>query len=329
VTTGAAAGVTSPSLRGWIWDVRRCALHDGPGIRTIVFLKGCPLSCLWCCNPETQVPGHDMIWIAEKCLGCDLCLSVCARGAVLREGDGARRITAECDFCGECAERCPGEAMTMAGRHASVDDVLREVERDALFACRSGGGLTLSGGEPLAQPEFASELLRLYRRAGSGGTAVETCGAVPWGAFEMALPHTDLFLYDVKHMDPDAHARCTGAPNAQILDNAKRLAAAGAPIVVRLPLVPGSNDGEENVRQTARFARSLRALRIDLLPYHRLGEPRYARVKRRQNETSRPGGQRSVVAGYPLFGLAAPDAAAVERARGIAEAEGIEVGVGG
>ena len=270
-------------MNGLVWDIRKYSLHDGPGIRTTVFLKGCPLSCLWCSNPESQVGDPEVAWVREKCLSCGTCVQACVREAITVDRSGRRRIDpARCDLCGDCAARCPGGAMAMVGRAMSVDAVLHEVGQDAIFYSRSGGGLTLSGGEPLAQAAFAAELLRRYKSDYVGfHTSVETCGEAPWEALALVAPHVDLFLYDIKHMDTLEHRRLTGAGNERILENAARLAARRASIVVRLPLVPGCNDDEENLRRTAEFARSvLGADRVDLLPYHRLGEPKYSRVGR-------------------------------------------------
>ena len=267
-----------PSCRGWIWDLKKYALHDGPGIRTTVFFKGCPLTCLWCCNPESHRSGSEVVWIKERCLACDLCLETCPLGSIHVDAAGGRRVDERtCDHCGICATRCPGDALNLTGRLTDVDEILREVAKDSAFYDRSGGGLTLSGGEPLAQAEFACELLRRYKDGEFGSsTVVETCGAVEWEALALVLPHTDLFLYDLKHTDSDEHRRLTGVGNERILENARRIAAAGKKLVVRLPLIPGCNDDDENLRRTAQFARELPGVdQIDILPYHRLGEPKY------------------------------------------------------
>jgi pyruvate formate lyase activating enzyme len=299
-----------------IFDIRKYTLHDGPGVRTTVFFKGCPLNCLWCCNPESQVREPELVWIRERCLGCDLCLTVCPQHALGGTEEGGRTIDRErCDRCGQCAERCPGEALNLIGRRMSVEEVLAEVTRDALYFEGSGGGLTLSGGEPLAQPEFAAELLRRYKHDEKGhNTAVETCGFVEWPAVEMLSADVDLFLYDLKHMDPAEHLRLTGRDNRLILENARRLAQAGRTLVIRLPLVAGINDRRENLEATAEFARSLVGVtRIDLLPYHRLGEPKYRRLER----------------DCPLNGQPSPSSERVAWVRQILEQQGFEVRIGG
>jgi pyruvate formate lyase activating enzyme len=267
---------------GWIWDVKRYALHDGPGLRTTIFFKGCPLRCAWCCNPESQSHDPEFSWLGENCLGCNRCLEICAHGAI-EFRDGTRRIDMErCDLCGRCVEGCPGGALAQIGRLTSVTELLREVVRDSVFFHRSGGGLTLSGGEPAAQPLFARELLRRYKTEEYGlHTALETCGHAPWEDLSGILEYTDLVLYDIKIMDPVAHERATGVDNQLILENARRIAAAGKSLVVRLPLIPGYTDSEENVAAIAAYARQLPGVEeIHLLPYHRLGEPKYRRLDR-------------------------------------------------
>ncbi len=274
--------MTDRSLSGWIWDIQRYALHDGPGIRSLVFFKGCPLRCRWCCNPESHQRRPAIAWLAANCLGCDLCRAVCPAGAV-QVVDGERRIDDQrCDLCGRCVARCPGGALTQLGRETTVEAVLAEVTRDGIFYQRSGGGLTLSGGEPTAQPAFARELLRRYKLEEYGPhAAVETCGYAPWEDLAAVLEYADLVLYDLKIMDPERHRQATGVDNARILANAVRVARAGPLLVIRLPLIPGYTDDEANVRAVAHFARELPGVdEIHLLPYHRLGEQKYTRLGR-------------------------------------------------
>jgi pyruvate formate lyase activating enzyme len=274
--------VADRPLRGWIWDIQRYALHDGPGIRSLVFLKGCPLRCRWCCNPESHQRRPEIAWVAANCLGCDLCLAVCPAGAV-QVVDGKRRIDSQrCDLCGRCVARCPGGALTQLGHETTVEAVLAEVTRDSIFYQRTGGGLTLSGGEPTAQPAFARELLSRYKLEEYGPhAAIETCGYAPWEDLAAVLEYSDLVLYDLKIMDPKRHRQATGVDNARILANAVRVAGAGPRLVIRLPLIPGYTDDEANVQAVARFAREvLEVGEIHLLPYHRLGETKYARLGR-------------------------------------------------
>jgi len=305
----------SEPRRGLVFDLRSHAVHDGPGVRTTVFLKGCPLHCLWCCNPESQGRQPDLVWLRERCLGCDQCLPACPQGALGRNDDGTPRLDPErCDRCGLCVGECPGEALNLMGQWMTVDEVLAAILRDALDCGGSGGGLTLTGGEPLAQADFAAELLWRYKHEEKGlHTAVETCGEAPWWHFEKLMEEVDLFLYDLKHMDSDEHLRHTGVRNERILENAARLVQAGRQLVFRLPLVPGVNDTRANLEATAAFARSLPVERIDLLPYHRLGEPRYQRL-----------GRNHPLAGSPAFG---PER--IAWAREVLEGAGMVVQVGG
>jgi pyruvate formate lyase activating enzyme len=302
--------------QGLIFDIRKYSLHDGPGVRTTVFFKGCPLECRWCCNPESQSGRPELVWVGERCLGCDQCLSACEQAALRTAPGGGKAIDRErCDCCGVCARRCPGEALNLIGRRVTVEEVLAEVTRDALYFEASGGGLTLSGGEPLAQPEFAAELLRRYKHEEKGGhTAVETCGFVAWPVIERVAPDVDLFLYDLKHLDPDEHRRLTGQDNRLVLDNARRLAAAGHGLVMRLPLIAGVNDRREQLEAAADFILSLPGVRrLDLLPYHRLGEPKYRRLGK----------------AYALEGEPSLDGRQVARAVEILAAKGLEVTIGG
>ena len=303
-------------LRGLIFDIRSYAIHDGPGVRTSVLFKGCPLSCVWCCNPESQAACPELAWISERCLGCDLCLSACPKKALKTDPDGGKvPVQALCTHCGACAERCPGEALSLIGRWRTAQEVLEEVMKDALCFEASGGGLTLSGGEPMAQAEFAAELLHRYKREERGlHTAMETCGVAEWVEFQRLADDVDLFLYDLKHMDPAEHLRLTGQSNQLILANAAALARMGSALVFRFPLVPGVNDSETNLIAMADFIRSLPGVnRIDILPYHRLGEPKYRRLDRT----------------YALTGRPSPGAASVDRTKALLEQFGLDVRIGG
>lgn len=308
--------MTGREIKGRIWDIKRYALHDGPGIRTTVFFKGCPLSCLWCCNPESQGFEVEIAWIRERCLGCGLCARACPREAVTMDPELGRTVDPDrCLRCGACVEVCPGEALSLMGRDWSVPDLLEEVHRDAVFFSRSGGGLTLSGGEPLAQAGFATALLQAYKTEYFGPhTTVETSGLVSWSDLERLARWTDLFLFDIKVMDPERHLRYTGVDNRLIHENARRLAESGKRLIVRLPLIPGINDDAGNVSLTAKFARSLPGVdTLDLLPYHRLGEPKYARLGRE----------------YPLAGTGLHHSDRLGRLQTLAGNFGLKVRLGG
>jgi len=283
--------VLSLKVSGLIWDIKQYAIHDGPGVRTTVFLKGCPLTCRWCCNPESQTREPELLWIFERCVGCGTCLDLCPKHALSTTDNGKKTIDrVKCDLCALCVENCPGNAFNIMGQRLTVDEVLAEVAKDALYYQRSGGGLTLSGGDPLYQPVFATALLRQYKQEEKGlHTAVETCGWAHRRAIEKMAEYTDLFLYDIKHMEPSEHLRFTGQSNRLILENARFLAENGHCLVIRIPLIPGYNDQRENLVATAEFSLSLPGVkRIDILPYHRLGEPKYHRLGRLYSLTGKP-----------------------------------------
>ncbi len=259
---------------GIVFNIQRYSIHDGPGIRTTVFLKGCPLRCFWCQNPESQKMEPQILFDEKKCTSCGECLKVCPSGATSRSDGRIRVDRGRCKASGKCAEVCPNEARKVAGRSMTVDEVMREVMRDVKFYENSGGGVTLSGGDPLAQPDFALSILQRCKRAGLH-TALDTCGYAPWTTLEKVLPYVDLFLFDIKHPDPAAHRQGTGRDLDLILQNAKEISKRGK-MRVRVPLIPGFNDSPEVVRQIARFVREeLHIADVDLLTYNPLGEGKY------------------------------------------------------
>lgn len=290
-------GAATPegTLTGRVYDVQGFSVHDGPGIRTTVFLKGCPLRCLWCHSPESQAFGRELSWMEMRCLGvdeCGLCIDACLKGAIapgpqvcLAGRDAglrpARVDRSSCDDCGLCEAPCVAKALYMCGTDQTVGEVMQRVLKDAAFYAKSGGGVTISGGEPLCQCEFTQELLQECKRAGLH-TAVDTTGYVRWETIENVLPFTDLFLYDLKHMDSETHESVTGVPNERILENATRIAARNGKLQVRIPLIPGINDSVENIEATGRFCLELgeAVTVVQLLPYHRMGSAKYARLQR-------------------------------------------------
>jgi len=264
---------------GIVFDIKRFSIHDGPGIRTTVFLKGCPLHCPWCHNPESQNPDPGVMLYPGRCIACGSCVDACPEHAISRDAEG-KAVTdpALCKRCGTCTEYCYAEARRRVGQEMTVDEIVEEVERDRDFYEESGGGVTLSGGEPLAQKAFALELLRASRERGIR-TAVDTCGAVAWSVFEAVRPYTDLFLYDIKHMDDAAHRENTGAGNRRILENLEKLSELGHAINLRFALIPGINDDEENVRRTGAFAAALPNRHpVSVLPFHAAGGEKYKRL---------------------------------------------------
>jgi pyruvate formate lyase activating enzyme len=263
-------------ITGTVFDIRRYSIHDGPGIRTAVFFKGCPLECHWCHNPEGRSYQPELIFRPARCILCDDCLKVCPHEAVSRTGDAILIDRTRCKVNGECAAVCNAEALQVVGRVMTVQQVLVELERDNVFYDQSGGGITFSGGEPLAQPGFLLELL-IACRTRSLHTAVDTTGFTSWKILDGIRQNVDLFLYDLKLMDDARHRRWTGVSNTTILANLRRLSEIGHKIIVRIPIIPGINDDEENLRQTGSFLSTLPNVpAVELLPYHNIAEGKYA-----------------------------------------------------
>ncbi|MDR3438606.1 glycyl-radical enzyme activating protein [Telmatospirillum sp.] len=263
---------------GIVFDTQRYSIHDGPGIRTIVFLKGCPLACRWCCNPESQTPGPTTMYLKSSCVHCGRCIEVCKRGALSFDNPGFIDRT-RCTGCGACANVCPSGALTMKGRSLTVWQVMQDLQKDATNYRRSGGGVTLSGGEPLVQPEFALELLKACKDRG-WSTAMETTGFAPKEVVERIMPFVDHALVDLKAIDPAVHKEQTGVANRLILENAIRISNLTA-TVVRVPLIPGVNANPAAIEAVGRFARLMNGVdTIHLLPYHTYGENKYGLLGR-------------------------------------------------
>ena len=261
-----------------MFDIKKFSIHDGPGIRTTVFLKGCPLTCWWCHNPESQARGPEMMFRAQRCIRCGACLAVCAQGAISWDGDEVCTDGERCTLCRACVETCYAEAREIVGREMTVAQVMAEVERDVAFYDESNGGVTFSGGEPLLQPDFLLALLRACREK-EIHTALDTCGFATWETLNRIREHVDLFLYDLKLMDDAKHREFTGASNALILKNLQALSQREHNIVLRVPIIPGINDDDDHVRQIGAFAAALPHLkRVDILPYHHGGAAKYDRL---------------------------------------------------
>jgi len=282
--------------KGMVLNIQRFSIHDGPGIRTLVFMKGCPLRCPWCSNPESQKGTVELSYIRTRCVACGKCAGACPCGAIRISEDGAPSTDREaCESCGSCVEVCSYEAREIAGELFDINRLLKEVEKDREFYANSGGGVTVGGGEPAQQHDFVREFLKRCTERWLH-TALETCGHAPWEHLEGILKYVDFLFYDVKHMDPGVHKRMTGVSNELILNNLGKIASkrSGPEVVVRIPVIPGLNDSKENVTATAKYmAESGGVKGIELLPYHRLGMSKYEQfgMEYKMMETTPPGSE--------------------------------------
>lgn len=266
------------SLKAPVFNVQTYSIHDGPGIRVTVFLKGCPLRCLWCANPESNLATPQLMTYISKCTGCGACAAVCPNHAVTVKERGGKMAEftdrSICTECGLCVEACPSEAREIAGKEQTVSEVLEKVLRDKLFIDASGGGMTVSGGECLMHPDFTEALLFAAKEKGLH-TAVESCSFASRAVVDQVFKYVDLGLLDIKHMDSAVHKKLTGVPNEVILDNIRHVYHdLHVPVIIRVPVIPGYNDSDENIAATARFAAEKLGpdVAVHLLPYHRLGD---------------------------------------------------------
>jgi len=298
-------------VSGLVTNIQRYSLQDGPGIRTTVFLKGCPLDCWWCHNPEGIRPEQEVVTVESRCLRCGECVEACPQDVARRAGGNEDR--AACQHCGACVRACPTGARQFAGMPMTVADVMQEIGKDSIFHDDSGGGVTFSGGEPLLQPEFLLALLRTCRQAGIH-TAVDTCGLAKQSTLLQVVALADLVLFDLKILDDSSHRKYTGVSNHLILENLREVSRNHANVWLRVPLIPGINDASAELLRMAQFAASLSTIRqVNLLPYHRTGVQKFERFGR----------------DYRLPKAMPPSAAQIQAASEVFAACGLAVKVGG
>jgi pyruvate formate lyase activating enzyme len=300
--------------KGIIFDIARYAIHDGPGIRTTVYMKGCPLNCLWCHNPEGIGQRPQISYLKSRCIGCYACIAACPNGAILKANDNSIRIDfSKCDAYGACAEACNSLALELVGKDMTVSELISAIERDKPFYEESGGGVTFSGGEPFLQPNFLSEVLAECRRK-KIHTAVETCGFCDSEIFMLTADKVDLFLFDIKLVDSERHKKFTGVMNKRILENLTNLIEKDYNIIVRFPLIPGINDDEENIDSLGRFLSKMKKIpELHILPFHDLGREKALRF----------GGE------YKMSGKKPPEKEDVEIIADALRKQNIEVRIGG
>jgi pyruvate formate lyase activating enzyme len=292
-----------------VTNIQGYSIHDGPGIRTVVFLKGCSLECQWCSNPECISPRLEVGFIKALCTKCGKCAEICPEGALSYKADKFPHIDHKrCSGCGACSAVCDYKAIVIYGKSMNAEEIFKAISRDKIFYDASNGGVTVSGGEALLQPRLVGDLLEKCHRAGIH-TCMETSGYAAESALRQILLYTDYVLYDLKHMDSDKHRRYTGKPNNLILANAKIVVESGKEMLFRMPLIPGINDDRQNIKDTTDFLHRLgnNALRIELMPYHRLGKGKYESLDRR----------------YPLADVRSPEPEHLESIKKAFESQGI------
>jgi pyruvate formate lyase activating enzyme len=291
-----------------VLSITRMTIHNGPGMRTLILFKGCPLHCIWCSTPESQKSEPELGVYPMKCIRCGDCIPVCPTKAISLP-DGKLTVNRSlCNVCGKCVEVCNAKALEILGHRMTIGQLVTEVKKDEIVYKYSHGGVTISGGEPLFDTEFALNLLKAFKAEGIN-TGVDSCGQIPWRGLEPTLPYVDFFLWDIKHMDPEQHKKLTGVSNEVILSNAKAVAARGIPLYIRIPLIPGYNDSEENIRATCEFSLGLASVvQVDIMPLHHLGKARYDSLDR----------------AYPIAGLALYTDEKVQEIKSLVESYGLK-----
>ena len=298
-------------LTARIFNIQHFSTEDGPGVRTTVFFQGCPLRCLWCANPESQRAVRQLANRAPICIHCGTCIKACPNGALSAVSGAVRIDRALCKVCGQCADVCPSHSMFFYGEEKTLDDVFAEIMKDVGFYRDCAGGVTCSGGECMMQAEFVSELFRRCKEE-KIHTVLDTCGQFPTEKLPLVLSCTDLVLFDLKHMDTERHREYTGVGNEQILKNLEAFVRHGTQVFIRIPVIPGYNDSEKNLTETADYIRALDpTLHVDLLPYHRFGENKY----------------RMLDMPYALTGISAPSETQMEKYKSIFTARGLDCAI--
>lgn len=263
--------------KGIVMNIQKYSVHDGPGIRTTIFLKGCPLSCWWCHNPESQNFNFELMFFNDRCVGCGNCKDKCEQGAINIKNGVVTTEDSKCILCGKCTDFCINESRNLVGKEFSAKELLKEIKKDEIFYEESGGGVTFSGGEPLLQIDFLEEMLRLCKEQGIH-TTVDTSGYSDFKNFKRILDYTDLFLYDIKHLDDNMHKKYIGVSNELIKENLIKLSELNANIFARIPIIKGINNDEKNIDETIEFLREINLEQINLLPYHKMGMEKYERI---------------------------------------------------
>ncbi len=285
-------------IAGTVFDIKKFAIHDGPGIRTTVFLKGCPLTCLWCHNPESQDEDPEISFLPAKCIRCGYCVDICPNHSHSLTEDGHFFSRGNCEKCGKCSEECYAEALELIGKEMTVSEALAEVLKDQAFYETSGGGMTVSGGEPMLQFEFTKALVEAAKAEGLH-VCLDTCGFAPFDKYSQLLDSVDIFLYDLKETDPEKHKEFTGVPLQLILENLKRIDGAGGKIILRCPIIPGLNDREEHFLEIAKIANGLsNIIAINIQPYHPLGSSKNARIGKEYGLDGKPFAEEEAVEGW-------------------------------
>ncbi|MGL5257002.1 MAG: trans-4-hydroxy-L-proline dehydratase activase [Proteocatella sp.] len=265
-------------MESLVFNIQKYSIHDGEGIRTTVFFKGCPMTCKWCHNPESQSYRPSILQNIEKCTSCKKCMELCPEGAITYEAGKIKTAEDKCTLCEKCADACLNNAREIVGKKYTLDEIMKEIGKDKLFYEQSGGGITLSGGEIMTQDmDYIMSILKKSHRLGYR-VNIDTCGHAKFENFEKLLPYVDTFLYDIKHMDSDIHRTLTGVDNEFVLGNLRKLSEKGAKINIRMPLVEGVNSSDEHIDKVIAFLKDLKILKVNLLPYHNTGKSKYERL---------------------------------------------------